>query len=224
MSFRCAAHMSNLSASTVRELIVAAAKVHLGAIGMHRMGSSRLWVKDNGWWLAVVEFQPSAWASGTYLNVAASWLWHAKDHLAFDVSKRVAGFTGFVDPQRFAAAANQYASRAATEIEVLCRQFASPDDVAIHLHSKVGGNPWDYYHAMMASLASGDLARARAQQAALEGIEDHAPWCAQLKAKASGIMRCARDGASALSCVSEEILSSRTRLKLPDVGIPDLWA
>jgi hypothetical protein len=32
----------------------------------------------------VVEFPPSGWAKGSYLNVAAHWLWIEQDYLSFD--------------------------------------------------------------------------------------------------------------------------------------------
>jgi hypothetical protein len=42
-----------------------------------RKGRSRVWFDDQGWWIGVVEFQPSSWSRGTYLNVGVSWLWGA---------------------------------------------------------------------------------------------------------------------------------------------------
>jgi hypothetical protein len=94
--------------STHGNLIAAAAKAHLSAIGMNRKGKSRIWIKDNHWWLAIVEFQPSGWNKGTYLNVAATWFWHPKEHFAFDEIKRADGFAEYTDPQSFAMAADKY--------------------------------------------------------------------------------------------------------------------
>ena len=52
--------------------------------GLFQKGSSRIWIDDNGWYLIVVEFQPSNWDNGTYLNVAVHFLWDEKDYLSFD--------------------------------------------------------------------------------------------------------------------------------------------
>src|SRR5689334_1392764 len=55
--------------------IAAAAKAVLAPMGFRRKGRSRIWLDDHGWWVGVVEFQPSGWSRGSYLNVAASYLW-----------------------------------------------------------------------------------------------------------------------------------------------------
>jgi hypothetical protein len=43
----------------------------LTPLGLTQRGRSRLWLDDHGWWLIVVEFQPSAWSRGSHLNVSA---------------------------------------------------------------------------------------------------------------------------------------------------------
>lgn len=52
--------------------------------GLFQKGTSRTWIEDNGWYLTVVEFQPSGWAKGTYLNVAIHFLWDDKDYISYD--------------------------------------------------------------------------------------------------------------------------------------------
>jgi hypothetical protein len=205
------------------DLMAAAAKVHLSPIGMKRRGRSRIWLKDNGWWLAVVEFQPGAWSKGTYLNVAATWLWHAKDHLSFDECKRVGGFAEFNDPQSFASATDNYALRAAIEVSSLCKQFPTLDAAARHLRAKADGNPWHHYHAMMASLAAGELDRARAQHEALARVEHDVPWCLELKAKAAAMIVAAENPLFGQDLVSTEVLATRASLKLAAIDRASIW-
>nr|WP_326184943.1 hypothetical protein [uncultured Oscillibacter sp.] len=59
----------------VDKIIRQAAREALAPMGLFQKGSSRIWLDDNGWFLTVVEFQPSAWSQGAYLNVGASFLW-----------------------------------------------------------------------------------------------------------------------------------------------------
>jgi hypothetical protein len=47
----------------------------LKPMGLVQRGRSRLWLDDRAWWLCLVEFQPSSWSRGTYLNVGVQWLW-----------------------------------------------------------------------------------------------------------------------------------------------------
>lgn len=53
-------------------------------IGCVQKGRSRTWLDDHGWWVGVVEFQPHAWARGSFLNVGAAWLWYEQDFWSFD--------------------------------------------------------------------------------------------------------------------------------------------
>ena len=41
-------------------------------MGFWRKGRSRMWLADRDFWLGVVEFQPSGFRKGTYLNVAGA--------------------------------------------------------------------------------------------------------------------------------------------------------
>jgi hypothetical protein len=71
------------------KLIIAAARDVLRPLGVCQKGRSRTWLDDRGWWLGVVEFQPSSYSRGTYLNVGVNWLWNVKDYLSFDYGHRV---------------------------------------------------------------------------------------------------------------------------------------
>ena len=66
------------------KIIKQAANSVLKPNGLFQKSSSRIWIDDNGWYLTVVEFQPSNWDKGTYLNVAVHFLWDEKDYLSFD--------------------------------------------------------------------------------------------------------------------------------------------
>jgi hypothetical protein len=70
-------------------LLHAAAGEVLSPLGIVQKGRSRTWIDDRGWWLGVIEFQPSSWSRGSHLNVGVNWLWNERDDLAFDVGARV---------------------------------------------------------------------------------------------------------------------------------------
>jgi hypothetical protein len=77
-----------------------AGRSHLTSIGVQQMSRSpRLWTADRGWWLINVEFQPSGYSVGSYLNVGLQHLWIPKDHRVFEYSSRqpIDGYGQFVD-------------------------------------------------------------------------------------------------------------------------------
>jgi hypothetical protein len=57
------------------KLINTAARDVLRPLGIVQKGRSRLWYDDHGWWAGLIEFQPSNFRRGTYLNAGVQWLW-----------------------------------------------------------------------------------------------------------------------------------------------------
>lgn len=79
------------------KIIAQAAREVLKPIGMFQKGQSRIWIDDNDWFLIVVEFQPSGWDKGSYLNVGIHYLWSNKDYISFDYGYRENEFVKFGD-------------------------------------------------------------------------------------------------------------------------------
>jgi len=144
-------------------IIASAAKGALHPIGLQRKGQSRLWFGDHGWWLAVVEFQPSGLQKGSYLNVAAHWLWSRAGQISFDLgcgaewNSRVAKFEAYVSDEQFQPAADRLAALAAQQVQALARRIPSVVAAAdllirreIDLPPPSRGS-WTAYHAGVAA-------------------------------------------------------------------------
>ncbi|MDE7098461.1 MAG: hypothetical protein K2O60_04885 [Ruminococcus sp.] len=75
------------------KIINTVAKQYLASEGLFRVGSSRTWIDDNGYFLTIVEFQSSGYAKGTYLNVGINFMWDKTEdlnkNLGFDCGDRV---------------------------------------------------------------------------------------------------------------------------------------
>ena len=169
-------------------LIAKSAKDVLQPLGFRRKGRSRVWLLDRDWWLVVVEFQPSGWTKGSYLNVAPHWLWSANGSLSFDVFNRVDGFVEFESPDQFALAARGLAENAAVEAQRLVSLFSSIDATAAGLIAEEedktdrarGG--WHQYNAGIAAGLAGKCTTAVALLASItdERIKPHADQMASL--------------------------------------------
>lgn len=159
------------------QLIANAAKVTLGPLGLRRKGRSRLWVGDHGWWLAVVEFQPSGFQKGSYLNVAAHWLWSAQGYISFDFGggadggSRIADFEAYKPDESFDSAANRLATAAAAAVRQLAYLFTSIAATADLLLARAATSPargsWPTYHAGVAAGLAGRPGEASAMLGAL---------------------------------------------------------
>ena len=160
------------------KIIANAAKIALGPLGLRRKGRSRVWFADHGWWLTVVEFQPSAWSKGSYLNVAAHWLWSELGHLSFDYGGRVAEFEEYASDEQFGVAASDLARRAAYEVQQLAQTLTSLNATAdalldaeqtMHEQGRVG---WMAYHA---GVAAGLVGRSNEAAAMFRRIASSSP-------------------------------------------------
>lgn len=87
----------------------------LRPLGIKQRGRSRTWIDDHGWWIVVIEFQPSGWARGSYLNVGVMWLWRDQDYISFDLDYRKKGFIEFQNERQFVQAAEELSHLAASE-------------------------------------------------------------------------------------------------------------
>jgi hypothetical protein len=132
-------------------LITRAARRNLRPLGLFQKGRSRIWLADQRWWLAVVEFQPSGWSRGSYLNVACMWLWKVKNHISFDFGDRVENFWPFESEEQFVPVADMLAQRAAEEVARLRTLFPTAQAVSDYfLRNSPVPSFWPEYHAAVA--------------------------------------------------------------------------
>ena len=80
--------------------------------------------------MAVVEFQPSGWSRGSYLNVGCMWLWNTRVHISFDLGYRVDGFVHFENEKPFEPIADKLAIRALQKVEEYRILFLSVHDLS----------------------------------------------------------------------------------------------
>ena len=201
------------------KIIADAAKRTLGPLNFRRKGRSRTWLADHDWWLVVVEFQPSAWSKGSYLNVAAHWLWSEIGSLSFDFGGRVQEHVEYQSNAQFSPAASRLAEKAAEEAQRLTAMFTSLEATADILiaeqtaERKHTGGGWMAYNA---GVVAGLVARADAATEMFERVlGGSAPAGSALKVAATRMARLVPDAARFKSEVALTIARQREALKLP---------
>jgi hypothetical protein len=200
-------------------LLNEAARTVLRPIGMFQKGRSRTWLDDQGWWIGHVEFQPSGWSKGSYLNVAAMWLWHEKDYFSFDFSfdpgARVEGFIPFENEQQFALEALRLASVARDRVLEYRRVIRTCRDAANCLaHSIV--QPHDYYDVAVAYACAGDTRKARKMFERLSQFRNG--FRPGFDSKLGDLTAMLDDPSGFQKHIEETIHRTRTKLKLPEIS------
>lgn len=135
------------------KIIKQAADSVLKPNGLFQKGSSRVWIDDNGWFLIIVEFQPSAWDKGSYLNVAIHFLWDEKDYLSYDYGSCGGRLNGFVtfdgDEEKFFTEMRGLANWAMEKVEEYRRFRDLEYACAQRLESNFGADVHRLYQKMM---------------------------------------------------------------------------
>lgn len=163
-------------------IIASQAKIVLQPAGFRRKGKSRVWIADRGFWLSVVEFQPSSWSKGTYLNVAVHWLWGSLPQtLTLDRFERVGGgFVEFQSPEQFVPLIGQMARKAVEIDQVRRSMFPSVQATATILVNELqpgAYGEWAPFNAGVAAGLAGDFETARRL---FESVRGHAASQAQV--------------------------------------------
>lgn len=200
------------------KLINLAAKRHLAPLGLTRIGRSRTWIDDQRWYAIVVEFQPSGFAKGSYLNVGAHFLWRTSGHLSFDLGYRVDGFIQFESEAQFAPEADRFAAAAATEVARLRTQLRSVQEVASSM--PLDDNGWPSYHRAIALGLLGNVLHASAMFARLGDPSDPTPWQAELATLCLELQRRLQSPAEFRAVIVRIIKQQRTALRLPEISEP----
>lgn len=196
-------------------LIAAAAKRHLSPLGCRRKGQSRFWSADHGFHQIGIEFQPSGWSKGSYLNVGVQWLFYPKPYFTFDTGYRTADFVPFMDEAQFAPEADRLAAHAAGEVQRLRAKFHSLAAVAHHLKAEPLGLPgWSNYYAAVAAGLIGEITEARTLFNCIP-MPSQDDWCRQRRTTAMQLASCLGDATAYHGAVLALIGKCRALQKLP---------
>jgi hypothetical protein len=158
-------HDVDVAAGVHARILASAARAALRPVGLQQKGRSRTWIDDHGWWLVNIEFQPSSWRTGSYLNIGEQHLWCERDHLVFERHERPAGGTAFIkftgDEAAFEEAMTALAERAVAAV-LARRQEHGEGHEALRFVAEAGDD-------FNAGVALGLLGDVRAAAARLNG-------------------------------------------------------
>lgn len=171
-----------------------------------------------------MEFQPSSWSRGTYLNVGACWLWNVKDSLSFDAGSRIEDFAEFETTSGFEVLARTYADRAAVEVESLRLRFASIAAVAEHYVAECKQFDrltfrWPWFHCGISCALSGRLQDAvRSWEVLMPSQANELDWISQARREARTLASATESGQEAVRAeVVSRIVRARALLKLQPI-------
>jgi hypothetical protein len=200
-------------------LIRDAARRALSPLGFQQKGRSRVWLADRGYWALVIEFQPSGFSKGSYLNVCTSWLWHPGGGLPFNYFERAGKFIEFQNIEQFEAEAEWLADVAAAEATSLDKKFSSLEKVSAYLKQEARDprghqNPWALYHAAVAAGLTGAQAFAIECFNELIAQKPVTDWEREIQVEAKLLMEFLAESKKFRAAIRKKVENQRAALKL----------
>ena len=199
----------------------------LAPLGCRQQGRSRTWLDDHGWWVTIVEFQPSRWSKGTGLNVGVCWLWYEKDCLSYSYSTDnlgplVESFQDFDGTERFEAIAVSLAEVAKLEVLELRLRLRSVADASAAIEERLATlSPiWADYDAGVAAGLIGNVERAAEHFGNVEQAMHDVGWVHELKDRTAELLCLLADREQFQRQIEAVVGRTRDRLKLPKLSGP----
>jgi hypothetical protein len=105
------------------KLLKKIAKNRLRPYGVFQKGNSRTFLLDNGWYIIIIEFQPSSWDKGSYLNIGVDLNVYPRSYLAFSYGYREDGFKGAENDDQFKEIVDAYCNHVIEKVQKLKEKF-----------------------------------------------------------------------------------------------------
>jgi len=210
-----------MSTPSHSKIISRVAKEMLSPIGVIRKGRSRTWLDDNGWWVTVIEFQPSRSAKGTYLNVGVNFQWYPKEYFSFDIGYREAGFVEYKSDEQFEAAALGFSELAKLKILEIRKRLLTPKTSKKFIRSSLKSKKhslWAEFHQGMAFGVAGDTKKAESYFKKVLDNPHDTEWAIELKLFTTEVMAFLEVKEDFLTRVDEIVHMSRELKNLGPSG------
>jgi hypothetical protein len=208
------------------KLIAKVAKQVLLPAGLKRKGQSRLYYDDNGWWCTIVEFQPSGFSKGSYLNVGVSWLLKEEGGWSFNVGSREQGFSSAENESEFTNAAFEMAMRA-KDIAENNRERFSTISKAHEYYQSIKREGWAFYYAAVIAGLNHQFAVAEENFNSLLAYPETYEWQKMRNAESRELMRLLGRPKEFIEAITGIVLRTRTLLRLENkepalLGLPSV--
>jgi len=206
-----------LSTPPHTKIVNKVARQALKPVGVKQKGRSRIWLDDNGWWITVVEFQPSARAQGTFLNVGVNFQWYPKDHLSFDIGYREAGFIEYESDEQFETEALELAEQAKTKVLELREKMSDPQSAkqwVIASYRDHQPTLWSVFHQGMSCVLAHETDAAIVYFNQVISDPHDTKWALELKQFTAELVALIESGEETFKFIDEIVNESRQLKKL----------
>ncbi len=145
------------------KLLKKIAKERLKDYRITQKGQSRVFLQDNGWYSIMIEFQPSSWSKGTYLNIGVDFNFFPREHSAFEYESRQKNFIEFSNQEQFEQIVYDLCNFTIEKVEELNSKFKNFSLALKALDSISLDNEWNLYNVAILNAVNGYFEHSKQQ-------------------------------------------------------------
>jgi hypothetical protein len=143
------------------KLLKQKAKEILTPHSIYQKARSRTFLADNGWWTIMIEFQPSGFTKGTYLNVGLDFHFYPREYFAYSYGYRELDLKDAEDESSFVKVIEEYSLHAVKKTEEFRSRFKDINTAILHFGPIIKNDPWKLFDFAVLYGLSGNLSECR---------------------------------------------------------------
>ena len=205
--------------NTHNKLIRKIALERLSEFGCVQKGQSRLFFKDCGWYCIIIEFQPSSWAKGSYLNIGLDFNFYPRPHFAFDFNYREDGFTEFSNEEQFADSIHAMCDSAIKKLHELMSLFSNFSSAIAAITKRRSSDAWQLYDLAVLHALNCNYTQAGKMLHSLCEENCERDWEKERKIVAQDLLSSIQDSNQTAEKIQKLILQTRRLKKLPEIEL-----
>lgn len=198
------------------------AKERLKPYGILQQGQSRTFLYDKGWFTIVIEFQPSSWSKGTYLNIGVDFNFYPRDYFAFGYGYREKGFEEFKDEEQFNKFVNELCDLTIKRVQELDQKFIDIWTGLKTANKEKENDTWRIYEVAVLNILTSNFDNARKQLLQVSKTKCEYDWEIVRKKVADELIDWLQERPADLVKIENLINKTRQLKKLPALTLDNL--
>ena len=204
------------------KLLKKIAKERLKPLGIVQKGQSRTFLYDKGWFTIVIEFQPSSWSKGTYLNIGVDFNFYPRDYFAFAYGYRETSFGEFTDEEQFAKLVNGLCDLTLKRVQELDQKFIDVWTALTTADKEKGNDIWRIYEVAVLNILTSNFDRARKLLGKVSKTKCEHDWEFDRKKRADELLDWLKENPTSLDKIKNIIRETRQLKKLPEMTLDNM--
>ena len=204
------------------KIIKKIANERLKPFGIFQKGQSRTFLYDKGWFTIVIEFQPSSWSKGTYLNVGVDFNFYPRDYFAFAYGSRETKFEAFRDEEQFNIVVNKLCDLTIKRVQELDQKCKDIWTALQTIDNKAKDDTWRLYEVAFLNALASNFDKAQMHFRKVSTEKCGSDWEIERKRVAEELLHYLQNIPTYLEHFKSLINKTRQLKKLPAMSLDNL--